>query len=76
MGARSKRRGDGGREGRGMLLVLERAVQSAGPGGIVITVWTPGQAFAGKDQKELSDYLAEKWGATFAGSVGPRGVLR
>jgi hypothetical protein len=49
---------------------MENAVQSAGAGGIVMTVWTPASELTTKDQEELHTYLVERWGASFTGSLG------
>ncbi len=77
MGTRSKGSGGafGGERacGGALRLVMEHAVHSAGPGGIVMTVWTPGKELTAKDHEELHDYLLERWGATFAGSIGSGG---
>lgn len=74
MGTRSNGTGGafgGGRPGGGALrLVMDHEVHCAGPGGIVLTVWTPGQELTPRDHEELHDYLLERWGATFEGSIG------
>jgi len=56
MGSRSKG-GHGYGTGGGVLrLLMENAVQSAGAGGIVMTVWTPASELTTKDQEELHTY--------------------
>ena len=70
MGTRSKQDYGGGSGGGALRFVVEQAAHSAGPGGIVMTVWTPGWGLTAKDQEELHNYLVQRWGASFAGSIG------
>jgi len=71
MGSRSKYRPEEGhKEGGALRLLVETACEHAGAGGVTMTIWTPGRELTPKDREELHDYLLERWGATFAGSIG------
>ena len=70
MGSRSKGIGGGQSGGNAMRMVIEQAGRAAGSGGIVLTVWTPGWGLSAEDQEEMHNYLMQRWGASFAGSIG------
>lgn len=69
MGSRSKGGHGCGSGGGALRALMESAVQYAGPGGIMMTVWTPARELTREDYEELLRYLLERWGASFAGSI-------